>query len=133
MKKTYENLTDKQVIIDYCKEVKRDGEFNAMIVNMTLLSIAMDELNDANKMFLTHMRVIEHWWDGIGKWKAQMINSEYLNKTYYEVITHPNTNTKPQQPKHILPPFNPSNESESQGKSDPEIPEYKTSKVGKKH
>ena len=70
MKKMYENLTDKKVIIDCGKELNRDGEFNAMIINLTLLSIAMDELNDTNKLCLSQMRVIEHWWDGIGKWKA---------------------------------------------------------------
>ena len=68
--KKYENLTDKNVIIDCGKELKRDGEFNAMIINLTLLSIAMDEMNDTNKPFLTQMRVIEHWWDGIGNSKA---------------------------------------------------------------
>ena len=70
MKKMYENLTDKQIIIDFGKELNRDGEFNAMIINLTLLSIAMDELNDTNKPCLSQMRVIEHWWDGIGKWKV---------------------------------------------------------------
>ena len=30
----------------------------------------MDELNDTSKPCLTKMRVIEHWWDGIGNWKA---------------------------------------------------------------
>ena len=45
----YENLTDKQIIIDGGKELNRDGKFNAMIINITLLSIAMDELNDTNK------------------------------------------------------------------------------------
>ena len=70
MKKMYENLTDKKIIIDFGKELNRDGEFNAMIINLTLLSIAMDELNDANKPCLSQMRVIEHWWDGIGKRKA---------------------------------------------------------------
>ena len=70
MKKMYENLTDTKVIIDCGKELNRDGEFNAMIINLTLLSIAMDELNDTNKPCLSQMRVIEHWWDGIGKWKA---------------------------------------------------------------
>ena len=49
MKKMYENSTDKKVIIDCGKELDRDGEFNAMIINTTLLSIAMDELNDTNK------------------------------------------------------------------------------------
>ena len=70
MKKMYENLTDRKVIVDCGKELNRDGEFNAMIINITLLSIAMDELNDTNKPCLTQMRVIGHWWDGIGKWKA---------------------------------------------------------------
>ena len=70
MKKMYENLTDKKVIIDCGKELNRDGKINAMIINLTLLSIAMDELNDTNKPCLTQMRAIEHWWDGIGKWKA---------------------------------------------------------------
>ena len=70
MKKMYENLTDKKVIIDCGKELNRDGKFNAMIINITLLSIAMDELNDTNKPCLTQMRVIANWWDGIGKWKA---------------------------------------------------------------
>ena len=70
MKKMYENLTDKKVIIDCGKELNRDREFKAMIINLTLLSIAMDELDDTNKPCLTQMRVIEHWWDGIGKWKA---------------------------------------------------------------
>ena len=67
MKKVYENLTDKKVIIDCGKKLNSDGEFNAMIINLTLLSIAMDELNDTNKPCLTQMRVIEQWWDGIGK------------------------------------------------------------------
>jgi len=70
IKKMYENLTDKKVIIDCGKELNRDGKFNAMIINITLLSIAMDELTDTNKPRLTQMRVIENWWDGIGKWKA---------------------------------------------------------------
>ena len=70
MKKMYENLTDKKVIIDCGKELNRDGKFNAMIINLTLLSIAMDELNDTNQPCLTQLRVIEHWWDGIGEWKA---------------------------------------------------------------
>ena len=70
MKKMYEILTDKKAIIDCGKELNRDGEFNAMIINLILLSIAMDEMNDTNKPCLTQMRVIEHWWDGIGNWKA---------------------------------------------------------------
>ena len=31
---------------------------------------AMEGQNDTNKPCLTQMRVIESWWDGIGKWKA---------------------------------------------------------------
>ena len=32
---------------------------------------AMDELNDTNKPITNQIRMIEHWWDGIGNWKAQ--------------------------------------------------------------
>ena len=70
MKKMYEHLTDRKFIIDCGKELNRDEEFNAMIINITLLSIAMDELNDTEKPCLPQMRVIEYWWDGIGKWTA---------------------------------------------------------------
>ena len=52
MKKMYDNLTDKQVIPDCGKELNRDGEFNAMIINLKLLSIAMDEVNDTEKNLL---------------------------------------------------------------------------------
>ena len=48
MKKMYENLVYKKVIIDCGKELNRGGEFNAMNINITLLSIAMDELNVLN-------------------------------------------------------------------------------------
>ena len=41
-----------------------------MIINLTFLSIAMDEMNDANTPCLTQIRVIEHWWDGIGNWET---------------------------------------------------------------
>ena len=70
MKKMYENLAYKKVIIDCGKELNRDGEFNAMNINITLLSTAMDELNDTYKPCLTQMRVTENWWNGIGNWKA---------------------------------------------------------------
>ena len=56
---------------NYCgKDFNRDGEFNAVIINLTLLSISMDEINDTNKPCLSQVRVIEHRWDGIGNWKA---------------------------------------------------------------
>ena len=77
IKKMYENLTDKQVIIDCGKELNRDGKFNAMIINITLLSIAMDELNDKNKPCLTQMRVIEHW---VG-WNRKLEN---INETRHQ-------------------------------------------------
>ena len=42
IKKMYENLTDKQVIIDCGKELNRDGKWDAMAINQTLLALAMD-------------------------------------------------------------------------------------------
>ena len=66
----YENQTNKNIIIHCGKELNKRGGYYTMVINITLLSIAMDELNDTNKPCLTQMRVIEHWWDGIGKWKA---------------------------------------------------------------
>ena len=48
------------------RNFNRDEEFNAMIINLILSSIAMDALNDTNKSCLIQMRVIEYWWDGIG-------------------------------------------------------------------
>ena len=68
----YENLTNKDIIIQCGKlKLNRRGGCFCMSVNMTLLSIAMDELNDTdNPCLSSQMRVIEHWWDGIGEWKA---------------------------------------------------------------
>ena len=70
MKKMYENLTDKKVIVDCGKELNRDGKWDAMAINQTLLALAIDELNDTDKPITSQVRIIEHWWDGIGKWKA---------------------------------------------------------------
>ena len=72
MKKMYGNLTDKKVIVDCGKELKRDGTWDAMAmaINQTLLALAIDELNDTDKPITSQVRIIEHWWDGIGKWKA---------------------------------------------------------------
>ena len=70
IKRMYENLTNKDIIIQYGKEFNKRGGYYAMVINIILLSIAMDELNDTNKPCLAQMRVIENWWDGIGKWKA---------------------------------------------------------------
>ena len=66
----FENLTDKKVIIDCGKELNRDGKWDAMAINQTLLALAMDEPNDTNKPITNQVRMIEHWWDGIGRWKA---------------------------------------------------------------
>ena len=66
----YENLTDKIVINKCGKDLNRHGKCLAMAINHSLLSIAMDELNNTNKHCLTPVQVIEHWWDGIGKWRA---------------------------------------------------------------
>ena len=59
-KKMYEHLTDKKLIIECGKELNNHGSFDAMIINPTLLSMAMDELNDTNKPCLRQIRVIEH-------------------------------------------------------------------------
>ena len=64
------SLTKRSSLIDCCRELSRDGEFNVMTINLTLLSMAMDEMNDAEKPCLTQINMIEQWWDGIGKWKA---------------------------------------------------------------
>ena len=70
VKTMYENLTDKKVIVDCGKELSHDGKWDAMAINQTLLALAIDELNDTNKPITSQVRIIEHWWDGIGKWKA---------------------------------------------------------------
>ena len=70
IKRMYENLTNKKVIVDCGKELNRDGKWDAMAINQTLLALAMDELNDTNKPITNQVRVIEFWWDGIGNWKA---------------------------------------------------------------
>ena len=64
----YENLTDKNIIIDCGKELNRDGEFNAMIINITLLSITMDELNNTDKPVLN---TNESNWTLVG-WNRKM-------------------------------------------------------------
>ena len=55
---------------DCGKELNRDGKWDAMAINQTLLALAMDEPNDTNKPITNQVRMIEHWWDGIGRWKA---------------------------------------------------------------
>ena len=75
IKRMYENLTDKTVIIECGKKLNRDGKWDVMAINQTLSALAIDELNDTNKPITSQVRIIEHWWDGIGNWKAYMINS----------------------------------------------------------
>ena len=68
----YENLTNKTIIVECGKELNRDGKWDAMAINQTLLALAIDELilNDTDKPITSQVRIIERWWDGIGKWKA---------------------------------------------------------------
>ena len=67
----YENITDTKVIIDCGKKFNSDGKINAMALNLALLTASIAELNDdANNLITTQIRVIEHWWDGIGTWMA---------------------------------------------------------------
>ena len=57
-------------IVECGKELNRDGNLDAMAINQTLLALAMDKLNDANKPITNQVWMIEHWWDGIGNWKV---------------------------------------------------------------
>ena len=43
---------------------------NAMALNLALLTASISELNNTENLIMTQMRLIEHWWDGIGQWKA---------------------------------------------------------------
>ena len=73
IKRMYENLTNKTIIVECGKELNRDGKWDAMAINQTLLALAIDELilDDTDEPTITsQVKVIEHWWDGIGKWKA---------------------------------------------------------------
>ena len=72
IKRMYENLTNKTIIVECGKELHRDGKWDAMAINQTLLALAIDELilDDTDKPITSQVRIIEHWWDGIGKWKA---------------------------------------------------------------
>ena len=70
IKRMYENIKDKVAIVDCGKELSRDGKFNAMATNHTLLTLAIDKLSDAEKHCLTQERLMEFWWDGIGDWRA---------------------------------------------------------------
>ena len=70
IKRMYENLMDKTNIVECGKKLNCDGKWDAMAINQTLLALAMDELNGTNKPITSQVRIIEHWWDGIGQWKA---------------------------------------------------------------
>ena len=73
IKRMYENLTNKTSIVECGKELNRDGKWDAMAINQTLLALAIDELilDDTDEPTITsQVRIIEHWWDGIGKGKA---------------------------------------------------------------
>ena len=70
IKRMYENHTDQRVIVKCGKDLNRDGKWDCMAINQALLALAMDDLNDTDKDITSQVRVIEHWWDGIGKWRA---------------------------------------------------------------
>ena len=73
IKRMYENLTNKTIIVECGKELNRDGKWDAIAINQTLLALAIDELilDDTDEPTITsQVRIIEPWWDGIGKWKA---------------------------------------------------------------
>ena len=73
VKRMYEHLTNKTIIVECGKELNRDGKWDAMAINQTLLALAIDELilDDTDEPTITsQVRIIEPWWDGIGKWKA---------------------------------------------------------------
>ena len=46
-----------------------DGEFTAMTVNLTLLSMAVGKLNDTANPCSIQIREVEKWWGGIRHWK----------------------------------------------------------------
>ena len=66
----YKNLLDKAYIIKKGKELNKYRKHFCMATNLTILSIAMDEMNDTGEDCLNQLKVIEQWWDGIGKWRA---------------------------------------------------------------
>ena len=70
IKRMYENITDKIMIIKWGKDLHRHGKYLAMAINPSLLSITMDELNNTKKHCLTPVQMIEDLWDGIGRWRA---------------------------------------------------------------
>ena len=66
----YENLIDEDIIKECGKKLNRDGKFGAMTINHYKLSGAIRKLNKDDSLVDGQMRIIEHWWDGIGRWKA---------------------------------------------------------------
>ena len=63
----YENLVDKDIIKECGKKLNRDGKFEATIIDRYILSGAIRKLNKEDSLVHGQMRVIEHWWDGIGR------------------------------------------------------------------
>ena len=47
----YENLTNKEILIQCGQELNKIGGCFCMSINHTLLAIAMDELNDTNERY----------------------------------------------------------------------------------
>ena len=51
IKPMYENLTNKEILIQCGQELNKIGGCFCMSINHTLLAIAMDELNDTNERY----------------------------------------------------------------------------------
>ena len=66
----YENLIEEDIIKECGKRLNRDGKFEAMIINNYILSGAIRKLSKEDSLIDGQTRIIEHWWDGIDRWKA---------------------------------------------------------------
>ena len=70
IEKMYNNLIDKDIIIQCGKDLNKDGKMNAMLINHYLLAGAIRRLNNGKDLPYSPTRVIELWWDGIGEWRG---------------------------------------------------------------
>ena len=71
--KMYKNLTDKTIIRKCGKKLNKSNNgntgFECMMVHLSFLSELLIHMN-ANSKISSVIRVIEVWWDGIGKWQC---------------------------------------------------------------
>ena len=65
-----EHLIGEDIIKECGKKLNLDGKLEAMIINHCILSGAIRNLNKEDSLVDGQTRIIEHWWDGIGVWKA---------------------------------------------------------------